>query len=568
MRHRSRRVAGAGHGHRLGWRAVAIVSCLFAHSHAAFAEGLVSSADMDMEEGGLSSQTVSPQALFANVPADAKPVASALGALLKTVDALAKANQSLKDARAEQDNVKTELVGVNGELEVVTKEGLQAEQRLEALERQRQDRLTAIRKDLEATLQEQLVQARQQIDEDLNRDFARQVQAFEARQGELIDRHLDQQLQLQETDIQQLTAEIESQTRELADRLARLEAGADLAKSIEGSTKQAIAKRKAALEASRQQLDMQRNTLVAGRREEFAAKLKEQQQAERQARLFLKEAGLRQAMAGLLHESSMQEAALFDDAQRQLDQVRKRQAQLATRQTTLTARLQTLERDLAAMAHQVEGLEAERQISLGNVDQAFQRLRVNAEQNGVLAWFAQTIQQAPFDLATDLGLIQQRVVAHAEQARQLEQQRQMLRERQLALQVSHEMERRYLQEQQQHERELEAKSRKADELLARAKQLAQRQQFDQALQLLSQALALNPPQASVIALAQEEITATKKQVQRQTQLAQVQQMFANAMQAFNQGHYDEAIPLFEQIIAQEAQLGVTPDQERVVSATR
>ncbi len=350
--------------------------------------------------------------------------------------------------------------------------------------------------------------------------------------------------------------------------LARLEAGADLAKSIEGSTKQAIAKRKAALEASRQQLDMQRNTLVAGRREEFAAKLKEQQQAERQARLFLKEAGLRQAMAGLLHESSTQEAALFDDAQRQLDQVRKRQAQLATRQTTLTARLQTLERDLAAMAHQVEGLEAERQISLGNVDQAFQRLRVNAEQNGVLAWFAQTIQQAPFDLATDLGLIQQRVVAHAEQARQLEQQRQMLRERQLALQVSHEMERRYLQEQQQHERELEAKSRKADELLARAKQLAQRQQFDQALQLLSQALALNPPQASVIALAQEEITATKKQVQRQTQLAQVQQMFANAMQAFNQGHYDEAIPLFEQIIAQEAQLGVTPDQERVVSATR
>ena len=104
------------------------------------------------------------------------------------------------------------------------------------------------------------------------------------------------------------------------------------------------------------------------------------------------------------------------------------------------------------------------------------------------------------------------------------------------------------------QREQQVRAKNADELLGKARLLAGRGEYDQAIQLLSQAQAINPPQVDQIAMAREELLAAKDRRQRDSQTAQLEQLFAEAMKVFEQGRYDEAVTLFEQVIAREAQL--------------
>jgi len=508
--------------------------------------------------------SISPQSILTNAPPEARGFTPALRDVLKVYDAWVQTQRRVKQLRGERDGVKTGLVAMTGELDVVTQEQQQLEQHLQALQRERQERLAAIRKDLEAELQDQLAQARQQMTKELEQEFAQRIEAFAIRQRELIDRNLEQSIQLQENEVQQLTQEIQEQTSTLLDRLGRLEADSDIEQSLAASTQRAIARRKSELEARRQQLEAQRGDLVEARRGEFAAALKEQQSAELQSRLVLKEAGLRQSMAALLHKAYTQDATLVEQAEEKLQHVRDRRAQLTARQAELTTQLQTLDQELASTTKRAESLDAERQVELAALNQAFQKTNPGVGADA-LSWFGRIIQQLPAELATELGLIQQRVREQALLQRQLEEQRRVLRERQLALQLSREMERRYLEAQQKQQRDEETKARKAQELLDRAKELAARGQFDQALTLVTQAQAINPPQASVVALVQDEIAAAQQKAARQAQIAQVERLFSSAMEAFNKGRYEDAIRLFEQVIAKEAELNVTPQEERVLS---
>ena len=164
------------------------------------------------------------------------------------------------------------------------------------------------------------------------------------------------------------------------------------------------------------------------------------------------------------------------------------------------------------------------------------------------------IPYLPSDVATDFGQLQQRLAENTEQEQQLQEKARMLHERQVALQLAHEMEQRLRDNRVKYQQEQDAKARQAEGFLVRAKQLTQRGAFDEALQMVAEAQALKPPQASRVESARNEILAAKKAKLQQTVSTGIEQAFSQAMQAFQQERYEEAINLFEQVVSQEASL--------------
>jgi len=486
-------------------------------------------------------------------PPEARHVAPALQQVFKTYTASVAARQDMRQLRAEQDSMKGKLATVSGELKIQGEHRQQLEQELAALEREQQERLASLRQELEARLEAEIAQTRQQILDELQQEFTRQVQTFETRQRGAVDKALEQDLDLKEHELQQLSREIELQTQDLLDRLARLDTGPELASSLEQSMTEVLARRKAELEARRQALHAEREAYVTRARAQFAEELKQEQAAELSRRLTVKEATLRQSMAELLHQTRRQDTSRLQERHGTFEQVTRRSSELAQEQAALQARLEALDRDMAARLHQAESIEAERQVSLARLEQTFQKrnpgLRV-----GSLSWLTQAIQQAPSELATELGLLQQRLVTQVRQEQQLEEQRRVLRERQLALQLAREMESRYQQIQLAEQRERDALSRRAEDLLAKADELAQQGRYDDALRLVAQAQALNPPQLSRVMMRREELLNGKERAHREAKAAQLEQLFARAMETFQQGAYEEAVALFEQVIVQEAAL--------------
>jgi len=493
------------------------------------------------------------QALLTNVPAEAKDIATLLNRALVAFELGQEAKRNLIHLRSEQDEVKTQLVAVKGELEVLGPQRSQLETELHALEQQLQQRLEVLRKELETRLQDELTQTNQQIAKEQEREFTRQAQTFQANLRESIEKSLSQGLQVQERKIQQASQEIEALTKELLAQLAQLDAKPELAKSLGQSMSQAIAQRKGELAARRQQLEAERNALLEKRFNEFTAKLKQQQQVERQTRLAVKEASLRQAMAESLHKTRVQEEGRVHRVRQALGEITQRHTQLSQQQASLETRLQALEKDLAALARRMEELETDRQTSVVRFEQAFQKLNPGLHPES-LTWFSQVIQQAPSEVAIELGLIQQRLLAQAEQERQRQEQQRVQRERELAAKVAQEMQRQLELKQEQQQQELEVKTRQVEKLLAEARSLSRTGRFDEALRLVAKAQVLNPPWPSAVAVVHDEIVAARDQALSQAQYAQVEALFTNAMQAFKQGRYEEAITLFEQVIAQETQL--------------
>jgi len=473
--------------------------------------------------------------------------------------------QRLKALRAEREGVKTELVTLEGELEVLEHEEQGLAKHLETVRSQQRQQAEALRNELEMRLGNQLAQARQQMTEELQQDFTQQVAAFEARQRELIKQHFDQELRFEEAEIRQLGDEIETQTHHLLDRLAKLEEGTEIGKSLQTSTKRLVDQRKAKFEAHRQQLEAEQSQLIARRRDEFAAKLQQQREADLHSRLVVKEADLRQALAELLREAREQEARLVQAAEEQGRQAKQRLANVKNRHAALQAREQTLDQARASVMREVEALDHQRQISLAGLTETIQNSHQRFSRDTAI-WFERVLEQLPPEQTMELGLVMRRALAQVERERQLEGQRRVLRERQLALHISREMEAGFAQEQQKRQQEETVKARQADEWLTKAKQLMARGQFDQALQFVAKAQALNPPQAATLAVIQDDIIVAKAQAHRRQTIEEVERLFANAMRAFEQGQYEDAIALFEQVVAKEANLNTRSAEELAVYA--
>ena len=492
--------------------------------------------------------------ILPDAPAEAREVAPLLRQVVDIVTSSAALERDIKALRAESDGVKTRLTTVRGELQSVQEQLNQLMQQAQALDRQREARVEALRKELEAKVVDELTFTRQQISVEQAADFTRQVQTFESRQHEAIAQSLDQELFLKERELDQLSQEIDVQTQELLGRLSRLDADSQASKVLEKSTTEAIAKRKAQLAARRQQLTEERNGRLATQRREFVEKLKQQQTAEQERRLTLKEASLRSSMSELLSKAQYEDAKKSEQSKRALDDVHERHTKLTQQQALLTTRVDAIAQELAAKIDQIKEFEDQRKSSVGRLEEAFHRPSPS-QQTGVLAWFGRVIQQLPADAATELGQLHQRLTALAEQEQKLQAQRRMLRERQLAMQVSREVESQYQALQAKQRRELESRERRAEELLTKSHALVARGSYEEALHLLAQAQALNPPQADQIQATRDELLRSQAHLQREAQTVQMDQLFNRAMKVFEQGRYEEAMTLFQQVIDQEAKQG-------------
>ncbi|PIQ84028.1 MAG: hypothetical protein COV75_04490 [Candidatus Omnitrophica bacterium CG11_big_fil_rev_8_21_14_0_20_63_9] len=496
---------------------------------------------------------VSSRVLPSAPPPEAQAVAAILQRVVELYHSAAGAQDAVKQSRSEQDGLRTQLAAVTSEREVVGRQLAQLEEQLSTLQRRQQQQVDVLRKELEARVEAELQQTHQQMDQELTQAFTRQVSAFETRQRDTIEKALSQDLQMKERELEQLAREVKVQTDELLDRLSQLDTDPNVTTALQRSTTDALQKRKAELEAQRVRLGAQRDGELTKQRTEFIASLKQQQQLERQQRLTIKEASLRQSMAQLLQQSRGSAEQEWSTAQASLEGVRVRAGQIAQQQTELTKRLETFERNATAQAHRVDSLEAERQVAMAQLEETLQRSD-SEHGDAALQWFGEAIQQLPPEIAGDLSHLQQRMASWAQQERALRQQRDVLRQRQLALQIAHEMEARYRQAQLKQQREVEAKARRVEELLDRATQLTGRGKFDDALQLIGEAQALSPADGQRVAMLRDDVLAAKGQQAREAQMAQLQQTFSKAMKAFEQGRYEESIALFEQVIAQESSL--------------
>ena len=489
------------------------------------------------------------------------PAASRIAPILQRVIELFQSatatRGAIKQLRTEQDALKTKLTTINGEFEALAQHRQQLKQQVVALEAEHQARLQALRQELEAKLDRELADAAHQIGVEFEQELASQVQVFEGRQRGEIEKFLDQGLQLKERELQQLGEELEMQTQELADRLARLEVSPDVTEQVARSTSEALARRAAQLQARRQTLQREREARLARMREEFLARIKDDHAAERQRRLTLREASLRQAMAELLHNTHLEEMSRIEQVRRTFEHARERSGLLAQEQASLSARIADFDQKLAGQFRRVDTLGLEQQAALVALEQAFQEPKRGIREEA-LAWFGEAIGELPPELASELGLLQQRLVMAAAQEQQLREQQRVLRERQLAMQLAQEMESKREQAVLKQRQEEEARAQKAEEWLARAEQLADQWKFDEALQLVARAQALNPPQLERITMVREELVAQRESARRRAKTEELERSFAQAMQVFEEGRYEEAVTLFEQVIAQEALLEGSP----------
>ena len=489
------------------------------------------------------------------VPPEFDDVAPLLHHLVGSIQSLADTQAELKHLRIENDEHKTKLSAVDSELALIDQEQRQVTAQLAALERSSEERLLSLRKELQTKLAGELAATRAQIAQDTQHEFDQQLQAFQARQEELVGKTLDRELALKEQELQQLGEEINVQTQELLDRLARLEANPELAKSLERSTTQALEKRRAVLDARRAQVASERRDILSRQRNEFVQQLTEQREVESQRRLTFKEASLHSAMAELLRTSERDTRNKVDRMRKDVEQVQQRHNKLVQQQALVRARMEELDHILEAKTASRERLEEERRIAIAKLEAALLKTGQDTVHPEALAWFGRTIRYLPAPVAAELIPMQQRLVSTVEQEERLREQRRIVRERQQALQFSREMADQHRKIEERQQREQAVRSRNAEELLAKADRLAAKGEFDQALELLAQAQAINPPQLDRIAMLHEQLLATKTERERQTQTAQLERLFRRAKTAFDAGRYEEAMVLFEQVIAQEAATG-------------
>lgn len=488
-----------------------------------------------------------------DAPPEAKPVASLLHHAMEVVQSGLEIEQVITQLKAEQDSARITLTALTSELALVGQQQQEWSQQLAALERRRQERMDALRTELEAKLEDELTRAQRQIADEHRQDLARQAQAFERRQSEALSKALEQDGEMQERELQQVSRDIEIRTQELLERLVRLDAGPEAGAALTRATEQALAARHASLEARRHQRATERETLLAKRCGDFTQQVTQQQQAELQQRLMIKEARLRSAMAALLDQTDREAAAERVQVRLGLDEILQRANRLAQQEGSLRSQAGAMDREIETAIARLRGLEAERRSSVDRLEQAFLQVDL-AARPVALGWLTRTIRFVPPEAVPELVSLHERLVVSLEQEQRLHEQRRLVREREHALQLSRDIASQRRQRQLRQQQELEASSRKADGLLGKARQRMTAGAFDHALQLLAQAQALNPPQANQVASVRDEVIGAKAEAQRRDEAVRIKRLFAEAIHLFEEGRYDEAVPLFDQVIAQEATL--------------
>ena len=494
-------------------------------------------------------------AALPSVPPEFDDIAPFLHRLVGVIQSLADTQTELKRLRTEEDEFRTKGSATDSELALVDQEQQQLAAQLTALKRSMEERLVLLRKELETKLAASLAAAQSQIAQDTQRELDGELQKFEARHEELVGKTLNHEQALKEQELSQLSEEINAQTQELLDRLARLEADPELAKSLERSTTQALAKGRADLEARRAQLAGERRAILTEQRNEFMQRLTRQREAENQRRLTLKEARLRSAVAELLRTSEREERDKVSRARQAAERIQQRRDKLVQQQALVRARIEDIVRVLATNEKSRERLESERQAAIAKLEAALLKTGSGIIHPDALAWLGRTIRHVPASVAAELIPMQQRLMVAAEEEERRREQRRIARERQQALQLSREMSEQHRKIEERQQREQEVRSRNAEELLAKADRLAAKGEFDQALDLVAQAQAINPPQLDRIAMLREQLLATKTQREREIQAAGLEELFRRAKTAFDAGRYEEAVVLFEQVIVQEAAMG-------------
>ncbi len=182
------------------------------------------------------------------------------------------------------------------------------------------------------------------------------------------------------------------------------------------------------------------------------------------------------------------------------------------------------------------------------------------DQPETVEWFNQSIRYLTPDLASTLSGLPERILAKAEQERQLQAKQAALRERQLAVKLAQELETTRQQEWERQQRALAATTQQAEQLLAKAERLAHRGAFNDALDVITEIQAIDPPQIAQVMITRGEIVAAKAQVAHDAQMEELERMFTRAMKIFEQGDYEEAIAMFEHVIQAEAGLAESPHQ--------
>ncbi len=493
-------------------------------------------------------------------PSDAKAVVQVLNEWLKAWQGRKELQLRINQLLTEQEELKTTLVTVDGEREIRQRNQQQIQQHLDALAQERNAYLETIRDAFEARLQQEMVLMQERLSQEMAVDFDRQIREFDERQRTLMMAGIQQELDLKANELQRLALEVEQKTEEILARLKNIEAGEPQILAVKQTLQQAMADRQSAFEAYRQQLQGEYETLLATRQEAFSQQLKQQQATEQKRRLILKEASLRQAMADLMNDMGLQHTQQNVALQQSLNDARQQLSQLDGQYAALQARVQTLSEALEASRHRIEQWDVSWSDWPIRFEEAFQRVPKGLDNSEVLQWFHTVLTQLPERLALELETIHQRVVVKAQQNLLLQEQHQFQRQRTLAMQLSHEMEQQYQQIQQEAQQIQQARRQKVEALLAKANGLSAKGQFNEALQCVVQAQALDAPEPSRIVLVRDDILTAQRQTLEQTTTQEIQQLFTKAIQAFQQEQYEQAIHLFEEVVAQEAVLNAAMEK--------
>ncbi len=462
---------------------------------------------------------------------------------------------AVRRLRAEHDDLASKLAAAAGELQLLNEQREQQVQELSALEGEARERVNALHRDLEAKLERQLAEARQAIAQEQQEEFARQVQQFQAHQSEAITAALTKDVEAKEREVEQATQELSALTDNLGSQFARLGLDAQMALSIRQSLKEAVAKKKSELELQRARLESERDAQLARVRQGFVAKLQEQFAVESARRLTLKEASLRSGMADLLRKTSEQEDPQVARARERLADLHHRRITATQHHALLKARVEDAARELEAALQRAKDLQRQREASLTHLEQALQSPHASDNEQA-LAWLGRALPSLPPAIAADLEALQQRMAALIRQERELAEQRRVLRERQLALQLSRDLELQYQRNRLQQQQEAQARAKRIEGGITRANELASRGQFDDAVHALEQveAQAGDAAQAARIKTLREDMVAAKTAAARKQEAARVERLFSNAMTVYQRGDYEHAMLLFQQVIDDEAKL--------------
>ncbi len=490
-----------------------------------------------------------PAEPLGSIPQRAQESAPLLEEMRAAFEASAAAKQAARRSCLEQEHLKARLASIDSERETLARLRQELEEQLIELERRQQERRAAFERELEHGLERELAQIRQQLAEESGADTARVVQAFEVRERERLQQALEEELTQQERELERLSRDVPAQADRLLAQLGQLEAQPELSRSIAHSAHEALASRRAALETRRTRLAEEREGLLAPRRAELLARLKQEQDVESQRRLALQEVKLREAMNALLLKTRLEEMGRFEGVRQALRDAKGSFSQLALQQALLTSRLEAVEEDLGLQRQQIDGLEMRRQVALAGLAQS---LRLSSAHGplATLTWFGKAIEPLPPELIEELGRLQQQVVAWAEEERRLQTQRRAEQQRQRALQIAGELTVQYDELRREQQREAQSRRLEAEQCLAQARQRAGRAQFDQALGLIAQAEAL-APEWDEVALLRAQIVQVRERATRQARRAQAERMFTRGVKVFRQGDFEEAAQMFEQVLAHD-----------------